>query len=128
MQHLEEIRRGLSEPSRHDCPGILLIAPSKGKEILAYLQNAEHRPTTVNHLSLVELVTKGCLGLEQLGNGITVLLKALKSWTNGHPRPLGFWTGMISCYRAGTGNDQPWAGRSCPVGVRPCVTSGFSSY
>ena len=27
-EHLGEIRRGLSEPLRHECPGLLLIVPS----------------------------------------------------------------------------------------------------
>lgn len=45
MDHLVEIRRGLSEHLRHERSGILLIILNKGEEVLAVevYRNAEGR-------------------------------------------------------------------------------------
>lgn len=40
VEHLGEIKRGSSEPLKHNCPGMLLIVPGKGKWTLVEGQQA----------------------------------------------------------------------------------------
>ena len=88
MKYLQNIRRGLSEPLRHNSPGKLLIVPSKSTQILAVgiygnAKEAEQKFTTVSHIESGGSCGSKGFGFGTTGKwGVTTLLIILKSGTN----------------------------------------------
>lgn len=114
MKCSREVRKRLNELLRHDCPGIVLIVPSKANRYWLLgsprmSKKAKQRSTVVDHFESGRTCDEGVFRFGMTGRwGVNVLLIGLKSWKKKSiSRSIRFldWQDGAAVAGTGTGND-----------------------
>lgn len=135
MQCLGKIWRGFGKHLCHYGSGILLIFPSKGKQVLTLfmkwnVKEGRAEIYTVNHLKSVGTLDKKACGFQTPGNlGIIYFLISHKSQTNLQPHLFGFLIGKIGVLQGMVhGIMNPCLIKSSTIDESLWIASGFSEY